>query len=132
MSVSDPIADMLTSIRNAINAGHRRVDIPSSGIKKNIAELLLKQRYIKNYKVLDEGVQGTIRVYLKFNEETGSVIRGIKRVSTPGRRVYVGKEDIPRVLRGLGVAIISTSEGLLTDREARDRGIGGEVLATIW
>jgi small subunit ribosomal protein S8 len=132
MPVTDPIADMLTCIRNAIQAGHRRVDVPASKMKKSIVEVLLAEKFIKNYKSIEDAKQGVLRIYLKYNDENASVIKGIKRVSRPGRRVYVGREDVPRVLRGLGTAIVSTPNGVITDKEARKRGVGGEVVATVW
>ena len=132
MSVTDPIADFLTSVRNACRAGHRTVNIPSSRLKVEIARALLRGHYINNIKLLEEGKQGTLRLYLKYQSPDRNVISGLKRVSTPGRRVYVGKTDVPRVLGGLGTAILSTSRGVMTDQEARAAGLGGEVLATVW
>jgi len=132
MPVTDPIADMLTRIRNALHAGHRRVDMPASRVKGEIARLLVREKFVRNVKEIPGGHQGILRVYLKYTDESKPVIRGIKRVSRPGLRVYVKNDEVPRVLRGLGTAIISTSQGLLTDREARERKIGGEVLATVW
>ena len=132
MSVTDPIADFLTSVRNACRAGHRTVNIPSSRLKVEIARALLRGHYINNIKLLEEGKQGTLRLYLKYQSPDRNVISGLKRVSTPGRRVYVRKTDVPRVLGGLGTAILSTSRGVMTDQEARAAGLGGEVLATVW
>lgn len=132
MSVSDPIADFLTSLRNAIRAKHRKVDVPASGLKTEIAKVLLRERYINNFKVIEDTRQGVLRVYLKYAGDDASVISGIKRVSTPGRRVYVGKGELPRVMGGLGASIVSTSRGVMTDREARDAGLGGELICLIW
>jgi len=132
MSVSDPIADFLTCLRNAIRAKHRKVDVPASGLKTEIAKVLLRERYINNFKVIEDTRQGVLRVYLKYAGDDTSVISGIKRVSTPGRRVYVGKGELPRVMGGLGASIVSTSRGVMTDREARDAGLGGELIAQIW
>ncbi len=132
MSVSDPIADFLTAIRNAIRAKHRKVDAPATRIKTEIARVLLRERYINNFKVIEDQRQGVLRVYLKYSGEDQNVITGIKRVSTPGRRSYARHDGIPRVLGGLGTAILSTSRGLLTDREAREAGLGGEVICQVW
>ncbi len=131
MQITDPIADMLTRIRNANAARHATVDVPASNMKKAIAEILYEEGYIKNYQVLPDGVQGTIKITLKYNEKE-QVIKGLRRVSKPGLRVYVGAEDLPRVLKGLGIAIISTSKGIMTDKKARAANVGGEVLAFIW
>ena len=132
MQITDPIADMLTRIRNANSARHLSVDIPASNLKKSIAEILLEEGYIKNYQIIDDGKQGIIRVSLKYAENKQRVISGIKRISKPGLRVYAGKDELPRVLRGLGIAIISTSKGVMTDKKARKENVGGEVLAFIW
>lgn len=132
MPVTDPIADMLTCIRNALHAGHRRVDVPASRMKQAILDVLVRERYVKSYRNIPDEKQGVIRVYLKYNDEDRSVIKGLKRISTPGRRVYVKSDEIPRVLRGLGTAIVSTSSGMLTDKEAREKGVGGELVATVW
>jgi len=132
MSVTDPIADMLTCIRNAARAKHRRVDVPASNVKEEIVKVLLRERFVENYRRLEDDKQGVLRIYLKYDEEAGSVIQHLKRISRPGRRVYVGKDDIPRVRSGLGAAILSTPKGVLTDREARQAGAGGEVLAEVW
>lgn len=132
MSMTDPIADLLTRIRNAGRAKHPKLDIPSSNQKVAIAESLKELGYIKNYKVIADDKQGVLRIYLKYDEENVHVIHEIKRVSTPGRRVYVGNEDIPRVKNGLGAAILSTSQGVLSDVAAREAKIGGEVICTIW
>jgi len=132
MSVSDPIADFLTSVRNAIRAKQRKVDVPASKMKTEIAKVLLRERYINNFKVIEDTRQGVLRVYLKYGADDRNVISGIRRMSTPGRRVYVGKTRLPRVLGGLGSSIVSTSRGLMTDREAREAGLGGELVAQIW
>ena len=132
MNTTDPIADMLTRIRNANSAKHKTVDVPSSKMKTAIAEILFKEGYIKSFELISNENQGIIRITLKYDEKGTRVIDGIKRISKPGLRVYAGKEELPRVLNGLGIAIISTSQGLKTDKEARQSGIGGEVLAYIW
>jgi len=132
MSVSDPVADFLTCVRNAIGAKQRKVDVPSSRLKSDIAGVLLRERLINNFKVIEDRKQGMLRVYLKYAGDDTSVITGIRRVSTPGRRVYVGKTEIPRVMGGLGICVLSTSRGLMTDREARDAGLGGELLCQVW
>ncbi|MBE7021290.1 MAG: 30S ribosomal protein S8 [Ruminococcaceae bacterium] len=132
MQITDPIADMLTRIRNANSARHISVDIPASNLKKSIAEILLEEGYIKNYQIIDDGKQGIIRVSLKYAENKQRVISGIKRISKPGLRIYASKEELPRVLKGLGIAIISTSKGVMTDKKARKENVGGEVLAYIW
>ena len=132
MQITDPIADMLTRIRNANTARHESVDIPASNMKKAIAEILLSEGYIKNYQIIDDGKQGIIRVTLKYAENKQRVISGIKRISKPGLRVYASKEELPKVLRGLGVAIVSTSKGVMTDKKARSENVGGEVLAYVW
>jgi small subunit ribosomal protein S8 len=129
---SDPIADLLTRIRNASRAEHEKVDIPSSKLKVRIAEILKDEGFIKNYRVLDDGKQGTLRVYLKYGAGNEKMITGLVRVSTPGRRVYVGHTQIPSILGGMGVAVLSTPQGVVTDREARKQKIGGEVLAYVW
>ena len=132
MNITDPIADMLTRIRNANSAKHKTVDVPASKMKTAIAEILFKEGYIKSFEVINNENQGIIRITLKYDEKGTRVIDGIKRISKPGLRVYAGKEELPKVLNGLGIAIISTSKGLKTDKEAREAGIGGEVLAYIW
>ncbi len=132
MQMSDVIADMLTRIRNANDAKHATVDIPASNMKKAIAEILTNEGYIKGYQVLDDGKQGTIRVTLKYGANKQKVLRGLKRVSKPGLRIYAGYEDMPKVMSGLGIAIVSTSKGLMTDKQARAAKIGGEVLAFVW
>lgn len=131
MTMTDPIADALTRIRNACRAKHKRVDIPASKMKIEIARILLENHFITNYKVLDDGKQGVLRVYLKYNDDV-PVVHGIERVSKPGLRIYRGRDELPRVRNGLGIAIISTSRGLMTDREGRESGTGGEVVAEVW
>lgn len=130
--MTDPIADMLTRIRNALVAKHDTVDIPASTIKKAIAQILLSEGYIKGFELLEEDVKKTIRVQLKYGPNKQKVIVGIKRISRPGLRVYARKDQIPKVLGGLGIAIVSTSRGVMTDREARKQAVGGEVLAYVW
>lgn len=132
MQITDTIADMLTRIRNASSAKHESVDIPASSMKKSIARILLEEGYVKNVELVEDGKQGVIRVFLKYSANKQNVITGIKRISKPGLRVYTGKEEVPKVLGGLGVAIISTSKGIMTDKKARNEGVGGEVLAFIW
>ena len=132
MQITDPIADMLTRIRNANSAKHDSVDIPASNMKKSIAEILLQEGYIKNYQIIDDGTQGIIRIALKYNAGKEKVIQGLRRVSKPGLRVYAGADELPRVLKGLGIAIISTSRGVMTDKKARELHVGGEVLAFVW
>ena len=132
MHITDPIADMLTRIRNANATKHESVEIPASNMKKQIAQILVDEGYIKSYNIIDDGKQGIIKVLLKYGPNKSLVIRGIKRVSKPGLRIYVGSEEIPKVMRGLGVAIVSTSKGVMTDREARKANVGGEVLAFVW
>ncbi len=132
MQITDPIADMLTRIRNANSAKHQTVDVPVSKMKTAIADILKNEGYIKGYETVDDGKQGMIRITLKYGANKEKVISGLERVSKPGLRVYSGAEELPRVLKGLGIAIISTSKGIMTDREARKAHIGGEVLAFIW
>ena len=132
MHITDPIADMLTRIRNANNAKHDTVDVPASNMKKSIAQILLDEGYIKNFQLIDDGTQGVIRITLKYGAGKEKVISGLRRVSKPGLRVYAGAEEMPRVLRGLGIAIVSTSKGVMTDKKAREHHIGGEVLAFVW
>ena len=132
MTTTDPIADMLTRIRNANSAKHKTVDIPASNMKRGIAEILFKEGYIKSFEEIKDENQGIIRVTLKYDENGARIIDGLKRISKPGLRVYASKEELPRVLNGLGIAIISTSKGLKTDKEARELGVGGEVLAYVW
>ena len=132
MQITDPIADMLTRIRNANSAKHETVDIPASNMKKSIAEILNNEGYIKSYQIIEDGKQGVIRIVLKYGSNKEKVISGLKRVSKPGLRIYAGAEELPRVLKGLGIAIVSTSKGVMTDKEARKQNIGGEVLAFVW
>ena len=132
MQITDPIADMLTRIRNANNAKHDTVDVPASNMKKAIAQILLDEGYIKNFQLIDDGTQGVIRITLKYNAGKEKVISGLRRVSKPGLRVYAGADELPKVLRGLGVAIVSTSKGIMTDKKARQAHVGGEVLAFVW
>ena len=132
MHITDPIADMLTRIRNANSAKHETVDIPASNMKKAIAQILLDEGYIASYKVIEDEKQGVIRVTLKYGENKSQVITGLRRVSKPGLRIYSNVEDMPKVMKGLGVAIVSTSKGIMTDREARKQNVGGEVLAFVW
>ena len=132
MQITDPIADMLTRIRNAGSARHETVDVPASKMKKAIAEILLEEGYIKAYQIVEDGTQGTIRITLKYLPGKEKAIQGLKRVSKPGLRVYAGADELPRVLRGLGIAIISTSKGIMTDKKARAAHVGGEVLAFVW
>ncbi len=132
MQITDPIADMLTRIRNANSAKHDTVDIPASNMKKAIAEILLEEGYIKNFQIINDGMQGIIRITLKYNAGKEKVISGLRRVSKPGLRVYAGTEELPSVLKGLGIAIISTSKGVMTDKKARAEHVGGEVLAFVW
>lgn len=132
MHITDPIADMLTRIRNANSAGHPTVDVPASNMKKSLAEILNNEGYIKGYQIIEDNKQGIIRINLKYGPNKTKVISGLKRVSKPGLRVYANKEELPMVLRGLGIAIISTSKGIMTDKMARQNNVGGEVLAFIW
>ena len=133
MTMSDPIADMLTRIRNANTAKHDTVDVPSSKIKLAIADILLEEGYIKKYDLIDEGNFKTIRITLKYGaDRNDKIISGLKRISKPGLRIYAGKDELPRVLGGLGIAIISTNQGVVTDKKARELQVGGEVLAYIW
>ena len=133
MHITDPIADMLTRIRNANNAKHDTVDVPASNMKKSIAQILLDEGYIKNFQLIDDGTQGVIRIALKYNQPgKEKAITGLRRVSKPGLRVYAGADELPRVLRGLGIAIVSTSKGVMTDKKAREAHVGGEVLAFVW
>lgn len=133
MSMSDPIADMLTRIRNGNTAKHDTVDVPTSKMKKAIADILTTEGYIKGYEVFEDGVKGTIRISLKYGAtKNEKVITGLKKISKPGLRVFAGKDQLPKVLGGLGIAIISTSHGLMTDKEARKAGVGGEVVAFVW
>jgi len=132
MASTDPIADFLTCIRNATRAKMRRVDVPASEMKKSLAELLARESYISHYKTIGEGKKPSLRLYLKYDNEDQSVIQGLRRVSSPGRRVYVNSKKLPRVMGGLGTGVVSTSAGLLSDREARERGLGGEVVCYVW
>ena len=132
MQITDPIADMLTRIRNANSAKHETVDVPVSNMKKAIADILLEEGYIKSYEIIDDGKQGMIHITLKYGANKEKVISGLQRVSKPGLRVYAGAAELPRVLKGLGIAIVSTSKGIMTDKKARAEKIGGEVLAFVW
>lgn len=132
MNTTDPIADMLTRIRNAGSSKHKTVDIPASNMKRAIAEILLNEGYIKSFEEIKEDTQGVIRITLKYDEKGAKVISGLKRISKPGLRVYASCEELPKVLNGLGIALISTSKGIKTDREARAEKLGGEVIAYIW
>ena len=132
MQITDPIADMLTRIRNANSAKHETVHVPVSNMKKSIADILLEEGYIKSYELVDDGKQGMIHITLKYGANKEKVISGIQRVSKPGLRVYAGREELPRVLKGLGRAIVSTSKGVMTDKKARAEKVGGEVLAFVW
>ncbi len=133
MHITDPIADMLTRIRNANDAKHDTVDVPASNMKKAIAQILLDEGYIKNYQLIDDGTQGIIRITLKYNQPNKEkVITGLRRVSKPGLRMYAGADELPRVIKGLGIAIVSTSKGVMTDKAARAAHVGGEVLAFVW
>ena len=132
MQTTDSIADMLTRIRNASSAKHDSVKIPASNMKKAIAQILVDEGYIKNYKVIEDGKQGVIRVTLKYGEGKSQVITGLRRVSKPGLRIYSNVEDMPKVMKGLGIAIVSTSKGVMTDKDARKANVGGEVLAFVW
>ena len=132
MHITDPVADMLTRIRNASSAKHETGDVPASNLKKAIAEILLEEGYIKSYSVVDNGNQGMIHITLKYLAKKQPVISGLRRISKPGLRIYAGCEELPRVLKGLGIAIVSTSKGVMTDKKARELHIGGEVLAFVW
>ena len=132
MSVTDPIADMLTVIRNGCKAKLKRVEIPASRLKQDVLKVLLMEKFINNYKYIEDQKQGRLRVYLKYTDEEMSVISGIQKVSTPGLRRYADKKHVPRIQGGLGVAILTTSQGVITDKEARQKGIGGEVLCRVW
>ena len=132
MQITDPVADMLTRIRNANTAKHESVDVPASNLKKAIAKILLDEGYIKSYEVVEDGTQGVIRIQLKYLAGKEKVISGLRRVSKPGLRVYAGADELPQVLRGLGIAIISTSKGIMTDKRAREENVGGEVLCYIY
>ena len=132
MQISDTIADMLTRIRNASSAKHESVDVPASNMKKSIAQILVDEGYVKSFQVIDDGKQGVIRLTLKYNAGKAPAITGLKRVSKPGLRIYANCEDLPKVLKGLGIAIVSTSKGVMTDKAARSANVGGEVLAFVW
>jgi small subunit ribosomal protein S8 len=132
MQITDPVADMLTRIRNASSAKHDTVDVPASNLKKAIAQILLDEGYIKSFELVDNGNQGVLHITLKYMAKKAPVISGLKRVSKPGLRIYAGAEELPRVLKGLGIAIVSTSKGVMTDKKARELHIGGEVLAFVW
>ena len=132
MSMTDPIADMLTRVRNACQAKRPRVDVPSSKLKREVARVLAECRFIDNFAFIEDNKQGVLRLYLRYDKTNKSIIHGLKRVSRPGLRQYSANSDIPRVLRGLGIAIVSTSKGVMTDREARSAGVGGEVLCNVW
>jgi len=132
MQITDPIADLLTRIRNANSAKHETVEVPASNMKKVITQILFEEGYIKKYEVSEDGRQGMIKIWLKYGENKKQVIVGLKRVSKPGLRVYANREELPRVLKGLGIAIISTSKGIMTDKKARRENVGGEVLAFVW
>ena len=132
MQITDPVADMLTRIRNANSAKHDTVDVPASNLKKAIAQILLDEGYIKAFQVVEDGTQGVIHITLKYLAGKEKVITGLRRVSKPGLRVYAGAEELPKVLRGLGIAIVSTSKGIMTDKKAREAHVGGEVLAFVW
>ena len=132
MSMTDTIADMLTRIRNASKARHEKVDMPSSTVKAEVARILKEEGYVKNIKVISDNKQDILRVFLKYSSENEGVISGIERTSKPGRRVYVGKDDIPRVLNGLGIVIVSTSKGMMTDKAAREANVGGELICKVW
>ena len=132
MQITDPVADMLTRIRNANTAKHEKVDVPASNLKKAIAQILLDEGYIKSFEIVEDGTQGIIRIQLKYLAGKEKVISGLRRVSKPGLRVYAGADELPRVLKGLGIAIISTSKGVMTDKKARANHVGGEVLAFVW
>ena len=132
MQISDVIADMLTRIRNASNAKHETVDVPASNVKKAIADILLEEGYIKSVQVIEDGKQGVIRITLKYGAGKSKVIHGLRRVSKPGLRIYTGCEDMPKVMNGLGIAVVSTSKGIMTDKKARRENVGGEILAFVW
>ena len=132
MQISDVIADMLTRIRNANDAKHQTVDVPASNMKKSIADILVNEGYIKSYQVIEDGKQGIIRITLKYGQGKSKIIKGLRRVSKPGLRIYASCEDMPKVMNGLGIAIISTSKGIMTDKAARANNVGGEVLAFVW
>lgn len=132
MQTTDPIADMITRIRNANSAKHDTVDVPASKVKKAIAQILLDEGYIKSFQVIDDNKQGNIRITLKYGPNKSQVVTGLRRVSKPGLRIYTNCEDMPKVMKGLGIAIVSTSKGIMTDRQARKENVGGEILAFVW
>ena len=132
MSMTDPIADLLTRVRNAARANHRSVDVPASKLKRELARVLAEERFIDNFAYYDDGKQGQLRLYLRYTASNVSVIQGLRRMSKPGLRRYASKADLPRIRRGLGVAIVSTSRGVMTDRDARRAGLGGEVMCSVW
>ena len=132
MNTTDPIADMLTRIRNANSSKHESVEIPASNMKKQIAQILVDEGYIKSFNVIDDGKQGIIKITLKYGQNKTKVLQGLKRISKPGLRIYVGSKEVPKVMRGLGIAIVSTSKGIMTDKAARKEKVGGEVLAFVW
>ena len=132
MSMTDPIADFLTRIRNACQAGHPKVDVPASKVKRELARVLAEERFIDNFAYYDDGKQGQLRLYLRYTADNASIIQGLRRMSKPGLRRYASKGELPRIRRGLGVAIVSTSKGVMTDRDARRAGIGGEILCSVW
>ena len=132
MHISDVIADMLTRIRNANDAKHETVDVPASNMKKAIADILVAEGYIKSYQIIEDGRQGIIRITLKYGKGKTKTIQGLRRVSKPGLRIYSNCEDMPKVLGGLGIAIVSTSKGIMTDKKARELGVGGEIIAFVW
>ncbi|MDY2848055.1 MAG: 30S ribosomal protein S8 [Oscillospiraceae bacterium] len=132
MQITDTIADMLTRIRNANSAKHATVDVPASNMKKSIAQILVDEGYIKSFQVIEDGKQGIIRITLKYGDNKSQVITGLRRVSKPGLRIYSSCEDMPKVMKGLGIAIVSTSKGVMTDKKARELNVGGEVLAFVW
>jgi len=132
MSVSDPVADLLTCIRNACKAKHKKVDVPSSRLKSEIVRVLLREKYINNFKSIDDKKRGILRIYLKYDQKERPVIQGIERMSKPGRRLYLRGHEVPKVQGGLGTALVSTSSGIMTDQEARDEGLGGEYLCRVW
>ncbi|MBI5837737.1 MAG: 30S ribosomal protein S8 [Candidatus Eisenbacteria bacterium] len=132
MATTDPVSDFLTSVRNACRAKHRRVDVPASRMKQALAELLVREHFISHFKPVGEAKKPSLRLYLKYDEEDNSVIQGLRRVSSPGRRVYVNKDKLPRVMGGMGTCVVSTSSGILSDKEARAKGLGGEVVCYVW
>ena len=132
MQITDTIADLLTRIRNANSAKHATVDVPASNMKKAITQILVDEGYLKSYQIIDDGKQGIIRITLKYGENKSQVITGLRRVSKPGLRIYSSCEDMPKVMKGLGIAIVSTSKGVMTDKKARELNVGGEVLAFVW